>query len=96
MNTQRNYKDTVSRMIFRDPGNALSLYNSLNGTHYTDTGMLEFNTLENAIYMGMKNEKLKESCPVLKEYMQYVEKIRENRKRMPLEEVWKEQGANNF
>ena len=47
MNTQRNYKDTVSRMIFREPGNALSLYNSLNGTHYTDTGMLEFNTLEN-------------------------------------------------
>ena len=34
----------------------MSLYNSLNGTAYTDAAMLEFNTLENAIYMGMKND----------------------------------------
>ena len=27
---QRNYKDTVSRMLFREPENALSLYNALN------------------------------------------------------------------
>ena len=33
---QRNYKDTVSRMLFRKPENALSLYNALNGTSYTD------------------------------------------------------------
>ena len=53
---QRNYKDTVYRMIFKEPENPLSLYNSLNGTDYKDTSMLEFNTLENAIYMGMKND----------------------------------------
>lgn len=53
---QRNYKDTVYRMLFKKPENALSLYNSLNGTAYTDEAMLEFNTLENAIYMGMKND----------------------------------------
>ena len=53
---QRNYKDTVYRMLFKEPENALSLYNSLNGTNYTDTSMLEFNTLENAIYMSMKND----------------------------------------
>ena len=56
MNTQKNYKDTVYRMLFKEPNNALSLYNSLNGTAYTDESMLEFNTLENAIYMGMKND----------------------------------------
>lgn len=186
---QRNYKDTVYRMIFKEPENALSLYNSLNGTDYKDTSMLEFNTLENAIYMGMKNdisflimnqmhlyehqstvtpnmalrdlfyvadlwqvyikdksiysskmielptphfvvfyngvdslpekqelklsdaygvktddpelelkvqilninpgmnEGIKERCPVLKEYMTYVEKIRENAKKMPFEEA---------
>ena len=56
MNTQKNYKDTVYRMLFKEPNNALSLYNSLNGTAYTDEAMLEFNTLENAIYMGMKND----------------------------------------
>ncbi len=43
-------------MLFKEPNNALSLYNSLNGTAYTDESMLEFNTLENAIYMGMKND----------------------------------------
>ena len=56
MNTQRNFKDTVYRMLFKEPINALSLYNSLNGTAYTDESMLEFNTLENAIYMGIKND----------------------------------------
>ena len=53
---QRNYKDTVYRMLFKEPENALSLYNSLNGTSYTNESMLEFNTLENAIYMSMKND----------------------------------------
>ena len=56
MNTKRNQKDTVYRMLFRKPENALSLYNGLNGTDYKDVSKLEFNTLENAIYMGMKND----------------------------------------
>lgn len=56
MNTQKKYKDTVYRLLFKEPDKALSLYNSLNGTAYTDETMLEFNTLENAIYMGMKND----------------------------------------
>lgn len=56
MNTQKNYKDTVYRMLFKEAGTALSLYNALNKTAYTDESMLEFNTLENAIYMGMKND----------------------------------------
>ena len=53
---QRNYKDTVSRMLFREPENALSLYNAINETSYTDAAQLEIVTLENAIYMGMKND----------------------------------------
>ena len=56
MKTQKNYKDTVYRMLFGQAKEALSLYNSLNGTSYTDASVLEFNTLENAIYMGMKND----------------------------------------
>ena len=52
----RNYKDTVFRMLFKEAKNALTLYNSLNGTHYTDAAMLEYNTLENAIYMNVKND----------------------------------------
>lgn len=53
---QRNYKDTVFRMIFAEPENALSLYNSLHGTNYDNPKDLEFNTLENAIYMNIKND----------------------------------------
>ena len=53
---QRNYKDTVSRMLFREPENALSLYNALNGTGYTDASQITFNMLDNAIYMGMQKD----------------------------------------
>lgn len=52
----RNYKDTVFRMLFTEPENALLLYNALNETNYADAGQLEFNTLENAIYMNVKND----------------------------------------
>ena len=53
---QRNYKDTVSRMLFREAENALSLYNALNGTDYTDASQITLNMLDNAIYMGMQND----------------------------------------
>lgn len=53
---KRNYKDTVFRMIFREKENLLSLYNAINGTHYDNVDELEVNTLENAIYMSMKND----------------------------------------
>ena len=53
---KRNYKDTVFRMIFREKENLLSLYNAINGTNYDNVEDLEVNTLENAIYMNMKND----------------------------------------
>lgn len=53
---QRNYKDTIFRMIFRKKENLLSLYNALNGTAYEDTDDLEITTLENAVYMNYKND----------------------------------------
>ena len=52
----RNYKDTVFRMLFSDKKNLLSLYNAVSGKSYTDSDELEIVTLENAIYMGMKND----------------------------------------
>lgn len=52
----RKYKDTVFRMLFSDRRNLLSLYNAINETSYTDATQLEIVTLENAIYMGMKND----------------------------------------
>ena len=53
---QRNYKDTIFRMLFKDKENLLSLYNALNKTDYTDVNKLEITTLENAVYMNYKND----------------------------------------
>ena len=55
-NAQRNYKDTVFRMLFREKENLLSLYNALNQTSYTDVDSLEITTLENAVYTNYKND----------------------------------------
>lgn len=55
-NVQRNYKDTVFRMLFKEKENLLSLYNALNGTGYTNVDDLEITTLENAVYMNYKND----------------------------------------
>ena len=52
----RNYKDTVFRMLFSDRKNLLSLYNAVNQSDYKNPEELEIVTLENAIYMGMKND----------------------------------------
>ena len=50
------YKDTVFRMLYRDKANLLSLYNAVNDRNYTNPEELQIVTLENAIYMGMKND----------------------------------------
>lgn len=36
--------------------NLLELFNALNGTNYEDENELEINTIEDTIYMGMKND----------------------------------------
>ena len=51
---QRNQKDTIFRMLFREKKNALDLYNALNRTAYTDADKLEITTLENTVYMKFK------------------------------------------
>ena len=53
---QRNYKDTLFRMIYREREKLLDLYNGVNGTHYSNPEELEVTTLENAIYMNVKND----------------------------------------
>ena len=50
------YKDRMFRMIFDDRGKLLELYNAVSGKHYGDPDLLTINTLENAIYMSMRND----------------------------------------
>ena len=57
--TNREYKDRLFKFIFGNPENrewTLSLYNAINGSHYTDAEAIRFNTIENAVYMSMKND----------------------------------------
>lgn len=53
---QKKYKDTIFRLLFNDRERALSLYNGVNGTKYDDASILQYNTLENAIYMNVHND----------------------------------------
>ena len=52
----REYKDTIFRWIFSIIENLLSLYNAVTGKNYQNPEDLDIVTLENAIYMGMKND----------------------------------------
>lgn len=53
----KKHKDTLFRKLFgENKENALSLYNAVNGTNYTNAEDLEFTTLGDVIYMKMKND----------------------------------------
>lgn len=52
----REYKSTMFCMLFRNKKELLELYNAVNHSAYTDTEALQVVTLENAIYMNMKND----------------------------------------
>lgn len=53
---QKKYKDIIFRLLFNDRERALSLYNGVNGTKYNDSSILQYNMLENAIYMNVHND----------------------------------------
>lgn len=53
---RRDYKDTLFRLLFQDRDRLLSLYNAVNGTSYDSPEDLTVVTLENAVYMNMKND----------------------------------------
>lgn len=52
----RRYKDVLFRRLFREKRDLLELYNALNGSAYTDPEALEVITLEDVIFMKMKND----------------------------------------
>ena len=52
----RMYKSRIFAMLYQEKKELLDLYNAISGKHYEDPELLEINTLENAIYMTMKND----------------------------------------
>ena len=53
---RRNYKDRLFIRLFHDKKALLELYNALNGTHYTNPDDLEITTIDDVVYLGMKND----------------------------------------
>ena len=53
---RRDYKSRMFTMIFSDKKELLELYNAVAKRNYNDPELLTINTLENAIYMSMKND----------------------------------------
>lgn len=50
------YKDRLFRLVFNNKRDLLDLYNALNNTCYENLNDLEVNTLEDAVYLSMKND----------------------------------------
>ncbi|MGN0278810.1 MAG: hypothetical protein ACI4C4_05580, partial [Lachnospiraceae bacterium] len=53
----RQTKDRLFRFLFeKDREALLQMYNALNGTDYKDASKLQIVTIENAVYIVMKND----------------------------------------
>ena len=53
---RRKYKDILFRFVFREPEELLQLYNAMNHTDYTNPDDLIVTTMEDVVYIGMKND----------------------------------------
>ena len=59
MTANREHKDRLFKFIFGNPRYkewTLSLYNAINGTNYTNAADIRLTTVEDVVYMGMKND----------------------------------------
>ena len=57
--TNREYKDRLFKFIFGNPDNkewTLSLYNAINGSDHKNPDDIILTTIEEVVYMGMKND----------------------------------------
>lgn len=52
----RKYKDRLFQRVFRDKRDLLDLYNAINDTNYDNPDDLEITTLEDVVYLSMKND----------------------------------------
>ena len=53
------HKDRVFKFLFGNPDNkewTLALYNAINDSSYDNPDDIQFNTIEDAVYLGMKND----------------------------------------
>ena len=58
-NVKRNYKDRLFRFLFANEKHkqlTLKLYNAVNDTHYNNPKDIDFELLEDVLYVGIKND----------------------------------------
>lgn len=74
----RKYKDNLFRMVFKSREALLSLYNAINKSHYENPEDLEITTIEDVVYIGVKNDVsfLIDSFMNLYEYAYFVDQVR--------------------
>ena len=59
INVNDEHKDRVFKFLFGNPEHkdwTLALYNAINGSDYNNPDDIEFNTIDDAVYLGMKND----------------------------------------
>ncbi len=59
MGVNDEHKDRVFKYLFGNPANrewTLALYNAVNGSNYENAEEIEYNTIEDAVYLGMRND----------------------------------------
>lgn len=56
VNVRVDQKNSVFTFLFGEKSRLLHLYNAVNGSNYTNPDELIVNTLENAVYLGRKND----------------------------------------
>ena len=59
MAVNEEHKDRVFKYLFGNPANrewTLALYNAVNGSNYENAEEIEYNTIEDAVYLGMRND----------------------------------------
>ena len=81
--TNRNYKDTIFRMLFSDRKNLLSLYNAVNQRKYLHqilsslSGEPKLELIVTVLNVNERhNAELMQHCNTLNEYAQYVARVR--------------------
>ena len=59
MAVNEEHKDRVFKFLFGNPENrewTLALYNAINGSNYNNPDDIQFNTIDDAVYLGMRND----------------------------------------
>ena len=52
----QKHKDRLFLRLFQEKQALLSLYNAVNRSNYSDPDLLEITTLEDVLYIGIKND----------------------------------------